>query len=98
MNLKNLFISVAFGGLLSACGGPIDEAPEATEVIPESFETTEQMICEGWDNGGRYCSYKCTSTSEWRVFAYGTVAYGSCQEAANRACGRTAYGACWSKF
>jgi pectin methylesterase-like acyl-CoA thioesterase len=96
MKLKNLMMSLAFGVLLSACGAPL---PEETESTEQEFGTTSQALCEGWDNGGRYCTFRCTSTQTNHYFAgYGDVPYGNCREYADRYCGRTAYSVCWSKL
>ncbi|RKH67554.1 hypothetical protein [Corallococcus aberystwythensis] len=92
MKMKTLLASLAFGSLLMACGGMETEAP-----MPEtpSITTSEQPLCEGWDDGARRCSIKCTSTSTWLTLT-DNVPKGGCQDRANHYCGRTAYGACWS--
>jgi len=95
MKLKTLMMSVAFGALLSACG-PL---PEETEGMQPELETTTQALCEGWDSGGRYCTFRCTSSqTNHHVVGYGDVPYGSCRDYADRYCGRTAYSVCWSKL
>lgn len=96
MKLKTLFLGLACGFLLSACGGIDPAQEESTPSAEPTLSTSQQGICEGWDAGARRCSYKCTSTSEWRAFAAYTVAYGDCVEAGTRACGRVPYGSCWS--
>lgn len=96
MKLKTLMMSMAFGALLSACGGPVTEEGEVTE---QEIGSTSQALCEGWDNGGRYCTFRCTSSQTTHYFAgYGDVPYGNCTEYANRYCGRTAVSVCWSKL
>ena len=62
-----------------------------------SLNTSEQALCEGYDNGARRCTFRCTSGSQWYWYEPGQVPYGQCQDYANAFCGRTAYGACWSK-
>ncbi|WIG92613.1 hypothetical protein [Myxococcus sp. SDU36] len=84
-----LFASVSLGFLISACGGP-----ELEDADGSTLTTAEQAICEGYAPGA-VCTFKCTSTSDWTFV--GGVAYGQCQSVANRICGRTAYGACWSR-
>lgn len=84
-----LFASVSLGFLVSACGGP-----EMEDADGSTLTTAEQAICEGYGPGA-VCTYKCTSGSEWHFV--GGVAYGDCQDVANARCGRTAYGACWSR-
>ncbi|MCY1042204.1 hypothetical protein OV208_12840 [Corallococcus sp. bb12-1] len=91
--MKTLFVSLAFGSLLAACGGM--ETEGMVEETP-SLATTEQNLCEGWDNGANRCTFKCTSGSGWLWYAPGQIAYGQCQAAADAYCGRSAYGACWS--
>ncbi|QDE85377.1 hypothetical protein [Myxococcus xanthus] len=83
-----LFASVSLGFLVSACGGP-----EMEDADGSTLTTAEQAICEGHIPGA-VCTFKCTSTSNW-TYLHG-VTYGNCQSEANRVCGRTAYGACWS--
>ncbi|RKH67553.1 hypothetical protein [Corallococcus aberystwythensis] len=96
MHVKTLIASLAFGSLLMACGGmePGLEAHASDSTTP-SLATTEQGLCEGWDDGARRCSIKCTSTSGW-ITLDTPIAKGHCQETANSFCGRNAYGACWS--
>lgn len=96
MKLKTLMMSLAFGALLSACGGALPEETESTEPV---LGTTDQALCEGWDSGARYCTWRCTSSQTTHYFAgYGDVPYGNCREYADNWCGRTAYSVCWSKL
>lgn len=95
MKMKTLLLGVACGFLLSACGGPIEE--ETVPAPVEELGMVQGALCEGWDDGGRRCSYKCTSTSTWWSAPAGAVAYGQCTEYAKYQCGFTAYGTCWSK-
>ncbi|WP_426754298.1 hypothetical protein [Myxococcus sp. Y35] len=85
-----LVASISLGFLVSACGGP---ELEEVDADGSTLTTAEQAICEGYEPGA-VCTFKCTSTSDW-TYLY-NVAYGQCQSEANRVCGRTAYGACWS--
>ncbi|MCP3135956.1 hypothetical protein [Pyxidicoccus xibeiensis] len=93
MNMKTLLISLAFGGLLSACGGlPEEELP----VVDESLGSSEQALCETWEEGGRRCTFKCTANGPWLVYAAGQIAYGQCRSTADAFCKGDAYAACWS--
>ncbi|RKI38775.1 hypothetical protein D7Y27_23200 [Corallococcus sp. AB004] len=96
MHVKTLIASLAFGSLLMACGGmePETEA-QASDPQAPSLATTEQGLCDGWDNGARRCSFKCTSTSGW-ITLDTPVAKNNCQATGDSVCGRHAYGACWS--
>ncbi|MBN9685821.1 MULTISPECIES: hypothetical protein [unclassified Corallococcus] len=93
MHVKTLIASLAFGSLLMACGPEAGLEAHASDA--PALATTEQGLCEGWDDGARRCSIKCTSTSGW-ITLDTPIAKGHCQETANSFCGRTAYGACWS--
>ncbi|ADO70551.1 uncharacterized protein STAUR_2753 [Stigmatella aurantiaca DW4/3-1] len=93
MNVKSLILSVSLGGLLAACGG----SPEELPADPSSpLGETEQGICEGWENGARHCTFKCTANDYRHWAGYGDVAYGQCHDLAVRYCGREPYSACWS--
>jgi hypothetical protein len=92
MNMKTLLIGLALGGLLSACGSVPEEV-----VVDDSLGTTDQALCEGWDSGGRRCTFKCTSSGPWLWWEPGVIAYGDCRDAANAFCKGDAYAACWSK-
>jgi hypothetical protein len=91
MKLKRILAGLAFGSLLVGCGGPeVDEATAADTLV-----TNEQGLCEGWANGARKCSFKCTSTSSW-ITLTSDIPQNGCQDRADSICGRHAYGACWS--
>ncbi|MFP2906967.1 hypothetical protein ACLESD_18365 [Pyxidicoccus sp. 3LFB2] len=108
--MKPLFLGLVSAFILTACGGA-PENLEQTEAPPALPESTESVVtrdpvagevnalwtanCAGWDSGGRTCSWKCRSTSEW-MWATQTVAYGNCTAYANNFCGREAYRTCWS--
>ncbi len=94
MKLKTLMMSVAFGALLSACGGALPE--EGVESSPDEYGVAEQGVCEGWDAGGRRCTWKCSSTGPW-IYATSPVAYGGCTAYANDFCRGTAVAVCWSR-
>ncbi|MBM7113850.1 hypothetical protein [Archangium primigenium] len=91
---KTLLMAFVSGLLLAACGAP---GPEELQIPTDELATSQSALCEGWDSGARRCSFKCYSDSTWWTTTSGTVAHNQCQEFANNACGRTAYGACWSK-
>jgi hypothetical protein len=90
---------------------PEASEPAATVALPEPAATSRYLEpvegedsrlsamwtanCVGWDNGGRTCSWKCRSGSEW-LWATQSVSYGGCTAYANDFCGYTAYRACWS--
>lgn len=93
MKMKTLLASLAFGSFLMACGG-VETTQEPTTETP-AITTAEQPLCEGWDNGARRCSIKCTSTSVWLTLT-DNVPKGGCQDRADYYCGRPAYGACWT--
>ncbi|MDY7227381.1 hypothetical protein [Hyalangium rubrum] len=96
MNLKTVIVSLAFGGLLAACGGPIDEVADNTAVPISDIGETEQGICEGWDNGARNCTFKCTASDYRHWYGYNDVPYGQCHDRAVQYCGREPYSVCWS--
>lgn len=94
MKLKTLMMSLAFGALLSACGGPLPE--EGVDNPADELGATEQGVCEGWDNGGRRCTWKCSSSGPW-IYATSPVSYGGCTAYANDFCRGTAASVCWSR-
>src|SRR6218665_4088276 len=55
MKMKTLLLGLASGVLLAACGGPVPEEMDAQEQLG----TTEGAVCEGWDSGGRLCTWRC---------------------------------------
>ena len=91
MKMKTLLLGLVSGVLLAACGAPLPE-----EDAAEQLGTTVQAACEGWEAGGRQCTWKCTGLeSKWRGQA--NVAYGQCEATATAACGRTPASVCWSR-
>jgi hypothetical protein len=93
MNLKCLLLSMVAGGLLSACGGAAGELPDE---LPPQLGETEQGICEGWENGARNCTFKCTESDYRHWYGYGDVPYGQCHDRAVAYCKREPHSACWS--
>jgi hypothetical protein len=91
--MKTLIISLSLGGLLAACGGAPEEMPADTET---PVGETEQGICEGYENGARHCTFKCTANDFRHWYGYNDVAWGQCHDVAVRDCGREPYSACWS--
>ncbi|WP_164013464.1 hypothetical protein [Pyxidicoccus trucidator] len=96
MKLKTLMMSLAFGAFLSACGGPLPEEGADSSVEVEVLGDTEQGVCEGWDAGGRRCTWKCSSNGIW-IYATSPVAYGGCNAYANNFCKGNAVSVCWSR-
>lgn len=94
MKLKTLMMSLAFGAFLSACGGPLPE--EGVDSMADEVGTAEQGVCEGWESGGRRCTWKCSSGGIW-IYATGQVSYGGCTAYANDFCKGTAVSVCWSR-
>ncbi|MCP3135957.1 hypothetical protein [Pyxidicoccus xibeiensis] len=94
--MKVVIFSMALGGLLSACGGAPDELVDGT--ADQALGTAEQAVCESWEEGGRYCTYKCDPGDPYRFAAYGSVPYGECREYARSRCGHEAYSVCWSRL
>ncbi|NVJ23404.1 hypothetical protein HUW62_19450 [Myxococcus sp. AM011] len=92
MKMKTLIIGLAFGSLLTACGGAPEEVADTESPIGEA----EQGVCEGYDQGARHCTFKCTA-NDWRHwYGYNDVAWGQCENVARRDCGREPYSVCWS--
>ncbi|MFP2924201.1 hypothetical protein ACLESO_03075 [Pyxidicoccus sp. 3LG] len=94
MKLKTLMMSLAFGALLSACGGPLPE--EGVDSSADVLGDTEQGVCEGWEAGGRRCTWKCSSDGRW-IYATGSVSYGGCRAYADDFCKGSAVSVCWSR-
>jgi hypothetical protein len=94
VKLKTLMMSLAFGALLSACGGPLPE--EGVDSSADAIGSTEQGVCEGWDSGARRCSFRCSAGGRW-IYATSPVAYGGCTAYANDFCAGNAVASCWSK-
>ncbi|NOK38584.1 hypothetical protein D7W79_14725 [Corallococcus exercitus] len=94
MHLKTFIASLAVGSLLAACGGV--ETEEGTGDPTPSLATSEQGLCEGYDNGARRCSVRCTANGPWFFFEPGIVYYGECQPFGASYCGRTPSATCWS--
>ncbi|AKF85498.1 hypothetical protein MFUL124B02_13205 [Myxococcus fulvus 124B02] len=102
-----LFLALTSAMFLGACGAPPEETtgastlPEPAAVamskdrVPGEVSASWTANCAGWAQGGRTCSWRCRSTSEW-MWATQTVAYGNCNAYANNFCGRDAYAVCWS--
>ncbi|QSQ18958.1 hypothetical protein JY651_26785 [Pyxidicoccus parkwayensis] len=109
--MKALLLGLVSAVLLSACGGApegTEETAQPAAALPDpsssvmTRDRTEGDVealwtanCAGWDSGGRTCSWKCRSTSEW-MWALNSVAYGQCTSYANTFCGHEAYRVCWS--
>ncbi|MCY1015730.1 hypothetical protein [Pyxidicoccus sp. MSG2] len=109
--MRHVILGLVSAVLLSACGGAPEGTEEtaqpSTELPdPSSAVLTRDRVegevnalwtanCAGWDNGGRTCSWKCRSSSEW-MWALQSVAYGQCNAYANNFCGYDAYKTCWS--
>ncbi|WP_224243156.1 hypothetical protein [Hyalangium gracile] len=93
MKLKTLMMSLAFGALLSACGGPL---PEEGVSSGDELGVAEQGVCEGWENGGRRCTWKCSADGRW-IYATSNVSYGGCTAYANDFCKGNAVSVCWSR-
>ncbi|MFP2906968.1 hypothetical protein ACLESD_18370 [Pyxidicoccus sp. 3LFB2] len=94
MKLKSLIIGLALGGLVTACGGAPEELTGTEQETPVG--EAEQGICEGYDNGARHCTFKCTAGDFRHWYGYNDVAYGRCHDVAVRDCGREPYSVCWS--
>jgi hypothetical protein len=94
MHLKSLITSLALGSLLSACGGV--EVEDGQRALEPSLATSEQGLCEGYDNGARRCSVRCTANGPWFFFEPGIVYYGECQAFSRSYCGREPSATCWS--
>ncbi|QSQ18959.1 hypothetical protein JY651_26790 [Pyxidicoccus parkwayensis] len=97
MKLNTFIIGLSLGGLLAACGGAPEEMTGSQTPADESpIGETEQGVCEGYDNGARHCTFKCTANDFRHWYAYNAVAWGQCHDVAVRDCGREPYSVCWS--
>ena len=97
VNLKKLIIGLASGVFFTACGGPLPEEGMEAAVEVEEVGDVEQGYCEGWDDGARKCTWRCTANGPW-IWATSPVAYGGCRAYADDFCRGNAYAVCWSKL
>ncbi|HVE87506.1 MAG TPA: hypothetical protein VND93_31830 [Myxococcales bacterium] len=96
--MKKLAAGIAMSVLVMGCGGTEMDG-NAGDDESSVVVSTQQALCEGFNNGATWCTAKCWS-SWYKVGQYPAIAYGSCGAAADNFCrywfGVSASGSCWS--